>query len=156
MDAVVQWVRTSWTKRSRGGAEATRRNAVPVSFALPARPAPLTHEVDMAEADGFEPREGLRRVSYRSEVCLRLVDGQLRVELLASAWGRPRRHRRPPAVRLAHGEWLRWQINYRFTGTSDGAWLYRLDTLNLAHGAVPADTFLGEPPRFIDERALIW
>lgn len=109
----------------------------------------------MAEADGFEPHEGLRRVSYRSEVRLRLEDGQLRVELLASAWGRPRRHRRPPAVRLAHGEWLRWQINYRFTGMN-GAWLYRLDTLNLAHGAVPAAAFLGEPPRFIDERAHIW
>ncbi|MET8357948.1 hypothetical protein [Micromonospora sp. NPDC005171] len=156
MDAVVQWVRTTWTKRSRGGAEATRRNAVPVSFALPAQAMPLTHEVDMAEADGFEPREGLVRAPYRSEVRLRLADGQLRVELLASAWGMPRRHRRPPAVRLAYGEWLRWQINYRFTGMSGGAWRYRLDTLNLAHGAVPADTFLGEPPRFIDERAHIW
>ncbi|MER7589620.1 hypothetical protein ABTW72_19005 [Micromonospora sp. NPDC127501] len=156
MDAVVQWVRTSWTKRSRGGAEATRRNAVPVSFALPAPTAPLIQEITMAEADGFEPREGLSRPPYRSDVRLRLVDGRIRVELLASAWGRPHRHRRPPAVHLAYGEWLRWQINYRFTGTSDGAWLYHLDTLNLAHGAVPADTFLGEPPRFIDERALIW
>ncbi|MBQ0990937.1 hypothetical protein KBX08_12665 [Micromonospora sp. H61] len=156
MDAVVQWVRTSWTKRSRGGAEAARRNAVPVSFALPARAAPLTHEIDMAEADGFEPRERLIHPPYRSEVRLRLLDGQLRVELLASAWGRPRRHRRPPAVRLAHGEWLRWQINYRFIRTTDGDWLYRLDTLNLAHGDVPADTFLGEPPRSIDERALLW
>ncbi|MEW1588280.1 hypothetical protein AB0283_22900 [Micromonospora vinacea] len=156
MDAVVQWVRTSWTRRSRGGAGATRRNAVPVSFALPARTAPLTQEIEMAEADGFEPREGLTRPPYRSEVRLRLEDGRLRVELLASAWGMPRRHRRPPAVRLAEGEWLRWQINYRFTGMSGGAWLYRLDTLNLAHGAVPVDTFLGEPPRFIDERAQIW
>ncbi|MFG3641680.1 hypothetical protein ACGF3C_15570 [Micromonospora sp. NPDC047762] len=51
---------------------------------------------------------------------------------------------------------MRWQINYRFVGMSGGAWLYRLDTLNLAHGAVPADTFLGEPTWFIDERAHIW
>ncbi|MET8363216.1 hypothetical protein ACFYPH_08545 [Micromonospora sp. NPDC005252] len=120
------------------------------------RAAPLTHEVDLAEADGFEPRENLVRAPYRSEVRLRLADGQLRVELLASAWGMPRRHRRPPAVRLAHGEWLRWQINYRFTGMNGGTWLYRLDTLNLAHGAVPVDTFLGDPPRSIDERGHIW
>ncbi|MEU1587615.1 hypothetical protein [Micromonospora sp. NPDC005710] len=110
----------------------------------------------MAEADGFAPRESLSSPTYGSEVRLRLADGRLRVELLASAWGMPRRHRRPPAVRLAEGEWLRWQINYRFVGMSGGAWLYRLDTLNLAHGAVPPDTFLGEPPRFIDERAQIW
>lgn len=30
MDAVVQWVCTSWTKKSRGGAEAARRNAAPM------------------------------------------------------------------------------------------------------------------------------
>lgn len=29
MDIVVQWVRTSWTKRSRGGPGATRCNALP-------------------------------------------------------------------------------------------------------------------------------
>ncbi|WP_433263014.1 hypothetical protein ACQPWR_24825 [Micromonospora vinacea] len=156
MDAVAQWVRTSWTRQSRGGAEATRRNAVPVSFALPARAAPLTQEIEMVEAEGFEPREGLTRPPYRSDMRLRPVDGRLQVELIAAAWGMPRRHRRPPAVRLVEGEWLRWHINYRFAGMNGGATLYRLDTLNLAHGAVPVDTFLGEPPRFIDERAHIW
>ncbi|MEU4333973.1 hypothetical protein AB0F59_05035 [Micromonospora lupini] len=128
-----------------------------MSFALPTQAVPLTHEVDMAEADGFAPREAVAAPGpYRSEARLRVVDGQLQVELIAASWGVPRRHRRPPAVRLAQGEWLRWQINYRFTGMNGGATLYRLDTLSLAHGAVPADTFLGDPPRFIDERAHIW
>ncbi|WP_326561969.1 hypothetical protein [Micromonospora sp. NBC_01796] len=139
-----------------------------MSFALPAQVAPLTQEINMGEADGFEPRETLVHVpyqgelrlrlrpSYRSEVRLLLVDGHLQVELFPAAWGMPRRHRRPPTVRLAYGEWLRWQINYRFMGMNGGASLYRLDTLNVAHGAVPASTFLGEPPRFIDERAHIW
>ncbi|MEU8155748.1 hypothetical protein AB0B94_18985 [Micromonospora sp. NPDC048986] len=54
MDAVVQWVRTSWTKRSRGDAEATRRNAVPVSFVLPERAVPFVQEITMSEAVGFE------------------------------------------------------------------------------------------------------
>ncbi|WP_410605612.1 hypothetical protein [Amycolatopsis sp. lyj-90] len=57
------------------------------------------------------------------------------------------------AVRLAPGEWLRWLINYRFTGTSDGEWVYRQDTLNLAHGPVTATTFLGTPDRIVDELA---
>ncbi|MEU7970791.1 hypothetical protein AB0B48_01960 [Micromonospora sp. NPDC049089] len=156
MDAVVQWVRTSWTKRSRGGAEATRRNAVPVSFVLPARAVPFVQEIKISEAVGFEPREELTHPPYRSDVRLQLAADQLQVELLAAAWGAPRRHRRPPTVRLARGEWLRWHINYRFAGMNGGATTYRLDTLNLAHGDVPADTFLGEPPRFIDERAHIW
>ncbi|MGI5524764.1 hypothetical protein ACQEUX_28050 [Micromonospora sp. CA-259024] len=156
MDAVVQWVRTSWTKQSRGGVQAARRNAVPASFPLPAQAAPITHEVDMDEANAFEPRAAWVPEPYRSGVRLRLMDGQLRVELIASAWGMPRRHRRPPAVRIAEGEWLRWQINYRFRALSGGAWRYRLDTLNIAHGPVPVGCFLGEPPRFIDERAQIW
>ncbi|WP_285795389.1 hypothetical protein [Micromonospora sp. NBRC 107095] len=156
MDVVVQWVHTSWTKRSRGGAEAARRNAVPVSFVLPVRTAPFVQEIVLTEADGFAPREGATRPPYRSEMRLKRVDGGLQVELIAADWGVPRRHRRPPTVLLARGEWLRWHINYRFTGMNGGAMFYRLDTLNLAHGAVPADTFLGEPPRFIDERAHIW
>ncbi|MFD7130855.1 hypothetical protein [Streptomyces sp. NPDC059894] len=32
MDVTVQWIRTSWTKESRGGEAAARRNAVPVGF----------------------------------------------------------------------------------------------------------------------------
>jgi hypothetical protein len=32
MEAVVQWVRTSWTKRSRGEPGAARRNAAPAAF----------------------------------------------------------------------------------------------------------------------------
>jgi uncharacterized protein YbdZ (MbtH family) len=59
VDIVVQWVRTSWTKRSRGGVAATRRNAVPVGFELPAVSPPLVHEVVMGEHDDFQPRSSL-------------------------------------------------------------------------------------------------
>ncbi|WP_218106513.1 hypothetical protein [Micromonospora pallida] len=65
----------------------------------------------------------------------------------------PRRHRRPPAVRLAPGRWLRWQVNYRFSSFCGGDWFYRLDTLNIAHGPAPVDLFLTEPHRVVDERA---
>jgi hypothetical protein len=65
----------------------------------------------------------------------------------------PRRRRRPPAVFLLPGEWVRWHVNYRFVDTCTGAWFYRTDTLNLAHGPVHPDAFLGQPTRLVDERA---
>ncbi|MEV0175804.1 hypothetical protein AB0I00_32405 [Streptomyces sp. NPDC050803] len=67
MDITVQWVRTSWTKQSRGGEAAARRNAVPIGFSLPRVPSGLAHFVQMSEHDGFEPRSGekdLRGWSY--------------------------------------------------------------------------------------------
>ncbi|MFD9062387.1 hypothetical protein ACFVZ3_12780, partial [Kitasatospora purpeofusca] len=69
MEHTVQWVRTSWTKRSRGGEGAARRNAAPVGFVLPSGPASsahmvrsalevrTAHVVRMAEREGFAPRE---------------------------------------------------------------------------------------------------
>lgn len=67
----------------------------------------------------------------------------------------PRRQSRPPAVLLAAGEWVRRQINYTFVGSCGGAWSYRLDTLNLAHGQVSAESFLGDPDYYVDERGYL-
>lgn len=76
------------------------------------------------------------------------------MHLVADASGTPVRSRRPPAVRLARGQWLRWQINYRFAAFCCGDGHYRQDTLNLAYGRVSANVFQGPPSRRIDERAL--
>jgi hypothetical protein len=154
VDAIVQVVRTSWTKRSRGGLEAARRNAAPEGLVLPTTRPPLVHEVLIDEAVGFEPREVARGELAAVElVQLRLEHGLLRVQCPVTPWGMPRRWRRPPAVRLAPGEWLRWQVNYRFAGSCGGDWSYRLDTLNVAHGPVAPEVFLGVPTRHVDERA---
>jgi hypothetical protein len=158
MQPVVQWVRTCWTKASRGGVAAARRNAAPIAFPLPSGVAPLVHEVVMREGDDFtthaEHSTGLPELD---DVELRMVDDRLRVMLVASAWGMPRRNRRPPAVLLKPGQWLRWHINYRFAaGCSCGAeWSYRLDTLNIAHGPVSVDAFLHEPHHLVDERGFL-
>ncbi len=57
----VQWVRASWTKQSRGGVGAGRRNATPVAFPLPDDQAsPFIHEIVMREQDGFQPRATVR------------------------------------------------------------------------------------------------
>jgi hypothetical protein len=156
VDVVAQWVRTSWTKQSRGGQAATRRNAAPVGFALPTGRRPIVHTIAMHESRDFQPEESvLDGEPDHSEVNLRERDGRLRVELVVYRFGAPRRWRRPPAVWLNQGEWVRWQINYRFSWpmARGGEWYYRLDTLNLAYGPAATDIFLGEPTRYVDERA---
>jgi hypothetical protein len=155
VDVAAQWVRTSWTKRSRGGPAAARRNAAPVGFALPTLRCPVVHEVLMDEADEFEPRESLRDGQPdRADVLLEESDGRLRVELVVTRWGLPRRRRRPPAVWLELGEWVRWQVNYRFSSRLSD-WSYRLDTLNLAYGPTIMDVFTESPTHHVDERELL-
>lgn len=152
MDVVAQWVRTSWTKQSRGGPAATRRNTAPVAFVLPMARCPLVHEIRMDESDDFEPRISVvEGVPDRSGVLLTEADGRLRVQLVHSAWGSPRNRRRAPVVRLSPGEWVRCQVNYRFSGYH--GWSYRLDTLNLFYGPAAVDTFLEPPPHHVDDRA---
>lgn len=159
MDAVVQRVCTSWSKRSRGEPGASRRNAAPVAFPLPLRELPFVHEVLMDERDDFQPhvtiRDGLPDASPQAGVLLREERRLLRVHVAVTPFGMPRRWRRPPAVRLASGDWLRWQINYRFAGSCDGDWSYRLDTFSIAHGAASADLFLGTPAHHISELAAL-
>ena len=154
MECVAQWVRTSSTKRSRGRAAATLRNAAPIAFRLPGGDPPLVHEVRMHEADDFNPHASTHVGRPGShEVSLTERGGGLRVMINPSLLGMPRRHRRPPGVRRARGEWVRWQINYRFISyTGRQGWSYRLDTLNLANGPVDVDTFLGKPTYIVDER----
>ena len=150
MDITVQRVTTSWTKRSRGGAAATRRNAVPAGFPLPVVPLDRAHVVSVAERHGFEPRERWTDLGDIG-VSLRERDGSLRV-FAHSGFGLPARPRRPPAVWLRPGQWIRWQLNHRFSSASGMAdWSYSLDTFNIAYGPVDREVFLGKPTVLIDE-----
>ncbi|MEU6143425.1 hypothetical protein ABZ848_24070 [Streptomyces sp. NPDC047081] len=155
MDITVQWIRTSWTKKSRGGEAAARRNALPVGFAVPhGLAAPDAHTVRMREWEGFVPYNGraeLRDLAVR----LQVRNGRLRVRPphVDPLYGLPPRPRRPPAVRLDPGQWVRWQLNFRFSsmaGMQD--WSYWLDTFNIAYGPVDAEVFLGEPSFHVDEQ----
>ncbi|MEV6827254.1 hypothetical protein [Amycolatopsis sp. NPDC051102] len=151
MTITAQWVQTFWTKHSRGGPAAALRNAVPAGFPLPALPSGTAHVVRMHEKTGFSPdssAESLRLLA----VDLREVDGRLRV-LPHAGSGLPPRKQRPPAVKLAPGEWVRWRLNHRYSsalGLRD--WSYWLDTFNIAYGEVPPEVFAGEPTYFVDEQ----
>ncbi|MFD5572676.1 hypothetical protein [Streptomyces cadmiisoli] len=153
MDITVQWIKTSWTKQSRGGEGAARRNEAPTSFVLPQVSPGSAHFVQMSERDGFEPRPSQK--GFR-EIGVNLRDEGDRLRVLARVepiFGLPPRPRRPPAVRLLSGQWVRWQLNYRFTSALGiRGWSYWLDTFNIAYGPVDRDVFLSEPTVIVDER----
>jgi hypothetical protein len=154
VDVVVQWVRTYWTKRSRGAPGATRRNAVPEAFPLPEAVPPFVHEVRMHESDDFTPHPAVTSgLPPAAQVELTEADGTLTVLLVlqtAPEWARNGLGLRRP-IALRPGQTLRWQANYRFT--PDWGWYYRLDTLNVCYGKGSAEVFLGPPAHRIDERS---
>lgn len=159
MVIIVQWVRTSWTKLSRGGPAAAVRNAAPIAFPLPVTHRSVVHEVTMDEKHDFQPDFDLTDLPILqppgrtlAEVSLSENHDTLRV-LPVLRYPIPPRPRRPPAVRLRPGQWLRWQLNYRHSSlTGRGDWQYHQNTLNLAYGPIDPETFLGTPTRLIDER----
>ncbi len=154
-DVLVQWVRTYWTKRSRGAPGAARRNALPEAFLLPRAAAPFVHEVRMYECDGFAPHPAVTSgLPPAAEVELAGAGGVLTVLLVRDASGWPTARPpawRPAAVELRPGQTLRWQVNYRFA--AEDGWYYRLDTLNVCCGTSPAGVFLDPPARRIDGRS---
>ena len=160
-DFVVQHTCVTWTKASRGGEGAARRNAVAHGYAL--RPAALhglgVHHVRLDERDGFAAVEEWTPLPdpgrWRDhELHLRVDGDALHVRLVPGAYGMPRRDSRPPAVRLAAGEWLRWQVNVRMHGDESG-WWYRHDIYGVARAPYAPDVFLGTPDRYVDELAYL-
>ncbi|MEV6288354.1 hypothetical protein [Kribbella sp. NPDC051770] len=155
MDVVVQRVRTSWTTQSRGGAAATVRNAVPIAFPVPRAPRPMLHSIVQTEANAFEPFDEVvelagtpRKVLFATG--LELTDeGDLLRVYPQLRYPMPPRGRRPPAVRVGRGEWLRWQLNYRESWNA--GWVYSLDTFNVGYGDVGAEAFLGAPDQVVEE-----
>lgn len=155
----MQWVRTWWTKESRSGVAAARRNALSTAFVLPGVVAPVVHAVEMREwEDDFAPRSSMvRGLPGKDAVRLREVDGVLRVMLVGPAVGPMERslpRRRPPAVWLRPGEWVCWQMTHRSASALGlGRWYYGLTTMRLAYAAmVSPEVFLGVPTRHVDER----
>ncbi|GLZ13014.1 hypothetical protein Acsp04_32490 [Actinomadura sp. NBRC 104425] len=153
MDVTIQLVRVSWTKASRGGPGAARRNACPEAFPLPSVDPPFVHTVHMREEHDFAPHETVTEgPPHRDLVHVREHDGLLHVELRPCPFGNPWRQGPRKNIRLAPGETLRWKINYRFSGNY--GWSYRQDTLNIAYGhAFPPNIFLTPPTHATDERA---
>jgi hypothetical protein len=172
VEPVTQWVDVTWTKASRGAPGAALRNAVPNGFLLPVLGAPMTHIVMASERDDFGSRSSWEPVPAGSgylekaamsgtpglprhgEVDIRKQNDDLHILLRPTIFGFPPRRRRPPAVPLKPRQWVRWVVNYRFSGYR--GWSYAQVTMNVANGDVAVDVFLGEPTVTIDERASLF
>ncbi|WP_405444648.1 hypothetical protein OG350_01145 [Streptomyces achromogenes] len=48
MEITMQWIRTSWTKHSRGGKAAALRNAAPTGFLVSPVPASFAQVIRMS------------------------------------------------------------------------------------------------------------
>ncbi|WP_146174593.1 hypothetical protein [Umezawaea tangerina] len=149
MDIVAQWVRTVWTEDATGGSAAL---LLPVAFELPELAPLLTHEVTQQEWHNFAPHSTVHHDRPdQNQVTLHEEEDRVRVNLLVSPIGRPYRPRRPPAIWVKSGEFVRWQINYRYSGLTTDAWIYALDTLNLTCGPTTQDVFLTTPTHTVNE-----
>lgn len=154
MQVVVQWISTSWTKRSRGEPAATLRNAVPDGLPLPDLTMPLLHRVTAREADGFLLHEEVSHELPHRQVVLQPVDDGLRVQV-EPPFGVPVRPHRPHII-LGPNDWVRWQINSRSsTASGMGDWYYVSHTFNIGYGDIEAAAFCGESPHLIDERGFL-
>ncbi|GAA1540263.1 hypothetical protein GCM10009678_23300 [Actinomadura kijaniata] len=148
MDVSVQWVRTSWTKRSRGAPGAVRRNACPLAFPLPDAPQPFLHRVTMAEWEDFRPRfRSAGELPPTRWVRFEERDGLLVVGFPGVTGSRPRSLplRRRQTLRL-RTTWAESVSYYNPTR------IYHHDTFNIAYGPVSAEVFLRPPSREVDLR----
>ncbi|WP_176611682.1 hypothetical protein [Actinomadura sp. WMMB 499] len=139
MDFALQLIETTWSKQSRGGKAAARRNSVPAAFPLPDDAPPFVHTVKMMEWDDFRPRAWVERELPRG-IGAEEEPGGLRVDF-----------GNRPALVLRPGRSLRRQWTYR-TGGCCGPKQYVLCTLNVIYGKVRAESFLHEPSRYLDDR----
>lgn len=168
---IVQHIHITWTKVSRGGRLAQRRNQISNAFPLP-QPPPARFDkqehyiVDRIEfGEGNEFAEPIRReVSPGLEIPFRARN--CRVEIKAGIpevtfeWtdGAPRRDyidksgTQVPVRKtfsLSEGRWGRVEYNARFSCRDFGMWSYEHEIINVAF-ADPDDSnlFLNTQPEF--------
>ena len=152
----MQRISTWWTKESRGAPAATARNSAPIAFPLPPDFTSGLHDVVMREATDFEPTERTADLADTElGLPLQAVGGSLHIRPPERYPGSVIiRNRRPPAVNLDAGQWLRWQINHCLIAWSGGPSHYVLQTFNVYFGPPPGPRiFLSTPARSLDERS---
>jgi hypothetical protein len=138
---VIQRLMTDWTKRSRGGSEATARNAVPQALILPAyvgKSEAVIHEARFLETDAFRCRDELTEIELNVSwqigamtLCRQHDSIVVQFAYRMDTAGAPERWSRN-AFALRPGKWGRLLYNGRFSGRSEGEWWYRQDVFNIA------------------------
>jgi hypothetical protein len=169
----IQEINVIWTKRSRGGSAAQRRNAVPeaLALAIPTLPAEMpfalvreqfifneakdfTQQHFPADVEAFPAKKQLKMGCV--EIILR--DGRLDAIYTYTTYcaGAPRRDLHPrTALQLEAGQWGQLMYNGRFSFEED--WNYRKTVLNIAYGEMfNSDIFFTPPKHVFKDLANLW
>lgn len=139
---VIQHIRCTWSKDSRGGRGASLRNAVPESLVVPATVdsvSCLLHEATYPEHADFRPTEIHRVYSDLHEVpdgdiAVRRHGDAVTVDFIRDRANRARaRHGiRQRVFEIRAGEWGRLAFNGRYvTDWDTGTWCYAKSVYNV-------------------------
>lgn len=159
MRIVVQEILIEWSKDSRGGPKAGKRNAVPEVFVLPEIPrlieTPVLHHwISVEEGRGFALD---RADSTLSQAVLPFKAGSIEVRERGSEIvvtyrhngmmaGAPTRVAPPKNIPLVVDQWMRIAYNGRYGG--EGHWWYRKMIFNIGLFTEPrANVFMATSPR---------
>jgi len=162
MLVIVQEIKVSWTKKSRGGEGSVQRNTVPEVFILPpVQPVKyddvLIHQqIRFGESNDFDMPNGELKtekfeVNTRSEfgcLSLRFKPAQLEIQYKYgwSCTGAPRRDDHPWTRFLDAGQWIQMIYNGRFNSGWESFWTYHKTVFNIALLAqFNPDIFLKQP-----------
>src|ERR1019366_1341576 len=140
---IIQCICTTWTKTSRGGVGATRRNSTPDAYLLPesilhmSDTAFILHKVDSREQNNFQqPGETIEQKERSNPFrynCLKLslTENVLDITLeWERSEGVPRRHAFPhTGFCVQNGQWGRVMYNLRAAWA--GNWVYKKHVLNI-------------------------
>ncbi len=170
---LVQAISTEWTKASRGGSSAARRNGVLEQLPIPADLEAVSvasfvfHRVKYTEENEFlaphldqvevqpAPEEGVR---YNNLLVLHPCDSTLRV---ICEWGNlsgaPKRYPTRAETVLQSDQWMRLRYNVRLS-REEGQWVYEKWVFNISMLRTPsARVFLDtEPSKVQSEMADLW
>ncbi len=156
---IIQHILVHWTKSSRGGAEATKRNAVPNAL-----PISLTQTSETGLLQYICYREETQFTAKESTTLLLLernytigatiisptnTDGAL-VKFRWSYWtsGAPERLNNRKDLTLVPGEWCQVLWNGRFTDGDTGQWWYEKHVVNIAVGDISRQLFRETAPTY--------
>ncbi len=142
---VVQQIRTHWTKASRGGDNAVKRNAVPEAARVPIHRIVgdnlilVHHLLEYEERDGFSrPREEIRiNPTVRPLVvgCVTIDHSENQAIMTfrydRGCGGAPDRGWTRKTLRLVVNEWGQIVYNGRFSPVWEGNWWYEKMVVNV-------------------------
>lgn len=149
---VVQQICTSWTKVSRGGENAAKRNAVPEVASLPVQHlievnknntdnkddlVLIHHRVTCEEENGFSPREKIHlnptlRPFIVGGVTIQYSDDEVNaVFQYDRGCGAPDRSWARKTIHMTVNQWGQIAYNGRFVAGWEGPWYYEKTVVNV-------------------------